>query len=198
MAKAIELFQRYGLRSVSMDDLAGELGASKKTLYQHIENKESLVRLAVHTITDAVARDIDALRSRALNPIDELFALDETSCQTIEQYDHNLEFQLRKYYPEVYQELEERRRKTVFDSISANLKTGIEQGLYREDINVAIVVRLYYSHMTVLTGHVIDPFKNFEVGTVMREILIYHIRGIASAKGLDYLEKKLSQNEQRS
>jgi AcrR family transcriptional regulator len=193
--KAIEMFGKYGLKPVTMDDLASELSVSKKTLYRYVTNKEDLVGRAVRIVFQEVKTKMLAAHEAHENAIDELFHVDDMVCDSVENYNHSLQFQLRKYYPEIFSNLNQQRKELMLGKMKTNINKGIEQGLYRQDLNVEIISLLYYSRMVVLTGEEIDPFKDFDLKEVMREILTYHIRGMASPKGLDYLDMKMKQKK---
>jgi len=192
LRQAAEMFMRYGLKPVTMDDLARELGMSKKTLYQHVSGKEDLVQQTVKALFAEAKGRLDEALARSGNAIDQLFSIDEVVCQNIENYHHGLQFQLRRYYPEVHRWLEEQRQAMITATTHKNIAQGQKEGLYRSDLNVEIITLLYYSRMVVLTGQEIDPFKDYETKAVMREILVYHINGLATDAGRQYLQSKIT------
>ena len=191
--KADEMFRRYGLKPVTMDDLARELVISKKTLYKHFSSKEKLVERTVNAVFERVKKTLLAAREAEGNAIDQLFNIDERICRTVENYDHSLQFQMRRYYPEVFSSLERKRKKLIIETTRHNIRQGKKEGLYRQEVNDEIITLLYYSRMVMLTGEEIDPFRDFDIRMVMREILLYHLRGIATERGLLYLNQKLNE-----
>lgn len=187
------MFRRYGLKPVTMDDLARELVISKKTLYKHFSSKEKLVERTVNAVFERVKKTLLAAREAEGNAIDQLFNIDERICRTVENYDHSLQFQMRRYYPEVFSSLERKRKKLIIETTRHNIRQGKKEGLYRQEVNDEIITLLYYSRMVMLTGEEIDPFRDFDIRMVMREILLYHLRGIATERGLLYLNQKLNE-----
>jgi len=191
IVKAKEMFQRYGLRPVTMDDIAKDLSVSKKTLYKYFANKEELVEKAVDQVFETVSERMQGLLKSSGNAIDMLFAMDEVVCSNIESHDPGLQFQLERYYPELSAKLEERKRGMIYKMMFHNINQGKEEGLFREELNAEVVAFLYYSRARLMTESDMNHFRDMAIPDLMREVLIYHVRGIANAKGLSYLEEKL-------
>ena len=192
LAKAVEMFDRHGLRPVTMDDIAREMSISKKTLYKYYANKEDLVTRAVVQMFQEISGNMTELLEHQGNAIDMLFSMDEVICSTIEKHDPSMQFQLERYYPEVSAMLEGMKKETVFLMMENNIKRGKEEGLYRADLDAQVVTYLYYSRAQLMMEEDMGPFKDRPIEDVMREILVYHIRGVASDKGLAYLEEKMT------
>lgn len=193
IAKAGEMFHRYGLRPVTMDDIAKELSVSKKTLYKYFANKEELVKHSIDTIFKSISTRMLELREAPGNAIDMLFAMDEVICSNIETHDPGMQFQLERYYPELNAKLEEQKREVVYKMMHHNIARGIREGIFRSELNAEVVAFLYYSRARLMTESAMGTFKEMSISELMEEILIYHVRGIANAKGLAYLEEKLHQ-----
>lgn len=189
--KAKELFHRYGLRPVTMDDIAKEMSVSKKTLYKYFSNKEELVSRSVDDIFENIKSEMLTLLNGAGNAIDMLFAMDEVVCTNIERHDHSMQFQLERYYPEVSAYLESKKRELVFKMMRANIERGIQEGLFRQELDKEIVAFLYYSRTRTMTEADLNYLSDRSIPGMMREILVYHIRGISNQKGVAYLEEKL-------
>lgn len=192
LQKAVEMFTKFGLRPITMDDIARELSISKKTLYKHFSNKDELVQKTVEQVFKTNSGQIKKAIELDGNAIDQLFHIDDAVCGAVESYDHSLQFQLQRYHPEVARWLEKQREQVITQTTRSNIIKGQKEGLYRLNINAEIITLLYFHRTVLLTGHEMDPFKDFNLREVMREILIYHIRGIASTSGLEYLEDKLN------
>ncbi len=191
LSKSTEMFNRYGLRPVTMDDIARELSISKKTLYKYFSNKEELVTKAVVQMFEGIRSNMSRLLDLKGNAIDMLFAMDEVICTSIEKHDPSMQFQLDRYYPEVSAMLETLKKEQVFTMMTENIRRGKEEGLYRAELDAEVVTFLYYSRAQLMMEEDMGPFKDRPIEEVMREILIYHVRGIANARGLTYLEEKL-------
>jgi len=196
LTRSVSLFNRYGLRPVTMDDIAKDMSISKKTLYKYFANKEELVRKGVDesftSITNLLLGLIDFKNG---NAIDMLFAMDAQICNSIEEHDPSIQFQLERYYPEVNASLEKRKRDVIYLLVGENIHRGKEEGIYRLELNTEIVSFLYYSRARLMLRE--ESFleqSKWCIQEIMREILIYHIRGVASAEGIKYLEYKLKNN----
>lgn len=193
LTRSVTLFNRYGLRPVTMDDIAKDLSISKKTLYKYFANKEELVRKGVNeSFTSISSRMLALLDYKDGNAIDMLFQMDAQVCHSIEEHDPSIQFQLERYYPEVSASLEKRKREIVLRLMTENINRGKKENIYRKELNSEIVSFLYYSRARLMLQE--ESFfeqNKWSIPEIMREILIYHIRGIASAEGVKYLEQKL-------
>ena len=196
LGRSVSLFNRYGLRPVTMDDIAKDLCISKKTLYKYFSNKEELVRKGVDEMFTAITiRMLGLLDFEEGNAIDMLFAMDAQICTSIEEHDPSIQFQLERYYPEVFASLEKRKREVIYRLIDENIKRGKQEKIYRSELDTEIVSFLYYSRARLmLEEDNLFQQNSLSVKAVMREILIYHLRGIASPEGIKYLEYKLKTN----
>jgi len=193
LTRSVSLFNRYGLRPVTMDDIAKDMSISKKTLYKYFENKEELVSKGVDESFNSISKHmLNLIDFKDGNAIDMLFAMDAQICLSIEEHDPSIQFQLERYYPEVFAALEKRKRDVIFRLMGENIKRGKDEGIYRAELNTEIVSFLYYSRARLMLQE--ESFleqSKWPFQEIMREILIYHIRGIASAEGVAYLETKL-------
>jgi AcrR family transcriptional regulator len=192
LLRVYELYNRYGIKSVTMDDVARELGISKKTLYECIEDKSELVKHVMEMVYRYHGSKLNEIASQSLNAIEELFEVNRYMSQMIKEQNPSLIYDLHKYYPELYKALMEEQRRRMQDAIRQNLVKGIGEGLYRKEMNVNIIARL---HMTRMESHSQEDQSQINDGgarEVMREIFIYHLHGIANEKGIKILNEKLN------
>ena len=188
--ESTQLFLKFGLRSVTMDDLAREMGLSKKTLYNYVANKAELVDQGMRVMFNTVTEHMGTLAKQSNNAIDELFTIDEYFDEMMREQHPAMIFQLKKYYPKTFIWLEGNKIKFVIDTTIQNLTRGIEQGLYLPDINKEYLAYIYLAHTLVMENETI-PKEVCESASFHREHLLYHLRGITSDKGLEYLKQKL-------
>ncbi len=186
--KITELFLKYGVKSFSMDDIAKELGISKKTLYVHFRDKKDVVlKSVIHSVQDQQCKMANIIKENSFNAIDVLFYVSKQLVESLKNMNPNINFDLQKYYPEACSIMNEHRKKHIYGKIILNMEQGIKEGLYRDDLNKEIIAKLYEEQVANITSLVIrDSFDE-----ILKTAFIYHIRGIASQKGLDYLEMKL-------
>jgi AcrR family transcriptional regulator len=188
---ALAMYLRFGIKSVTMDDVASELGMSKKTIYRFFENKAELVDRVVKHLFGSVVRQLEETSAKHENAIDELFAMDQVVGEAIKKNHPAIMFQLRKYYPDSFAFIMEARRNMILSMTRNNLQKGIQSGLFRGDMDVEIIAQLYYSRVLLIgdENHFLD--EDCPVEAFNRENLVYHIRGIASESGIAYLTQKL-------
>jgi len=191
LQKVAELYQKFGIKSVTMDDVARELGISKKTLYQHVENKYDLVsKVLEFTLQD---RDctIQKIIDKKLNAVEELLEVGIHIVKTIKEYNPSTEYDLKKYYPELYKNLYDYRTKKMYDSILMNIQNGKKEGLFREDMDDEIIAKIQMSRFSNMkSDEFFNPDQVLQPKNIL-ELFIYHIRGIANKKGLEILEQTL-------
>jgi len=189
--KAIQMFERIGIRSVSMDDLAQELHMSKKTIYQYFKNKEELVvaMLNGHLNRDLVGYEC-ICKQENLNAIDILLRVSQEVCLHINQTNHKHMFELKKYYPEQFLHFWNAKRQTIHDNIKENIEQGIAQKLYRDDLNIELITNLYVRRLEDFSIANEEMFKEFNIEEVFKTMFESHIRGISNTNGIAYFEKK--------
>lgn len=189
---ALRLYLKYGVKSVTMDDVAKNLGVSKKTLYQYVSNKVELIDKCLIFYFEQHMQDIDMIIKTTSNPIDELLSIDKNVCQEANKRNPSLFFEIQKYYPAIYKKLMQLNGKYVYQTLLKNLELGIQMGLYRDDMDVEIIARLYVSRIDNLIDTDLFPHDKFDFKELVDQNFKYHLRGIVSRKGLDYLEEMMN------
>lgn len=192
--EARELFMRYGLKSVSMDDIASKLGMSKKTIYQHFADKDTLVEEVVKGIIANNQKTCDADRSRSENAIHEIFMAVEMMTQLFHSMNPSLLYDMHKYYPSSYKIFQTHKNEYLYSIIKENIKKGIHEGLYRENLDVELMAR--YRVETIVMPF--NPEFHSKVKTnlvkIAEEIAIHFLFGVVSQKGytltLTYIKDK--------
>ena len=187
--KSSELFLEYGFKSVTMDYIASEMGVSKKTIYEYFNNKAHLVEEVARFITDEIQQEIDSIMQADFNPIEELFEIKRCVLKRLKDEKASPQFQMQKYYPDIFHRLRESQVCKMDECCSINLKRGIEKGFYRKDLNEVFITRLYISGMLNLKNE--ELFKNTDLSPkqLYEEFLAYHLRSIVTPKGLKILKQ---------
>jgi TetR/AcrR family transcriptional regulator, cholesterol catabolism regulator len=191
MLKVRELYMKYGIKSITMDEVAAELGMSKKTLYQHVADKEDLVDKFVDYEIELRQKQICECFKIGYNAIEELFEISLFMNKLMREQNPATEHDLKKYYPEQYQKIVKVRREGMYSYILLNLKKGKNEGLYRNDMDDEVIAKLYLSRsesMPVSTLYTVEEFTSIKIFV---ELLTYHIRGIATQSGVEELEKNI-------
>lgn len=193
LEKVGELYNKYGIKSVTMDDVARELGISKKTLYLYVENKVELVSKVLDYVMQKNNCDMKKLHEKNLNAIEELLQVGMHIINTTKDYNPSTEYDLKKYYPDLYQKLHQIRKEKMYDAILKNIRKGKTEGLFRDDLNDEIIAKMQTSRfLNMGTDEVINPEDMFKPKYIL-ELFIYHIRGIANENGIQMLDKTLDQ-----
>jgi AcrR family transcriptional regulator len=188
---ALDLFLQAGVKSINMDDVSTHLGISKKTLYKVVSNKADLVKQAFTLHQSSFISMIEAIKAKNTNPIDEIFEIDQQLCVILKNRPPHLISNIRKYYPEVWNILDAIRKENIFECVYLNIQQGIEQGYYRKTINGNILAKLMINTVEAIVDDELFPLTEYNFKNILQENRIYHIRGIATEKGINYLENKL-------
>lgn len=190
LAKAEEVFLNCGIKSVTMDDFAGKMSMSKKTLYQLVSDKNDLVKKTMKHHIENEKKAVEEIRKNNENAIDEIFAIGRHVLVHISKMNPSAMYDLQKYHPEGWKMFVDYKNTFIYSCILDNLEKGIKQGIYRDDFNPDIVARIYAARTELVVSQDVFPFPKYSVMDVYAEYLKYHVRAIASEKGLKYLEKQ--------
>jgi AcrR family transcriptional regulator len=191
--KVRELYTKYGIKSITMDDIALELGISKKTLYQFVTDKDDLVGKFIDFEIELRQEKIFKCFRIGFNAIEELFEISLFMNKMIRDQNPATEHDLRKYYPHHYLKIVKSRRERMYNYILLNLEKGKKEGLYREDLNEEIIAKLYLSRSENAHYNELFTVEEFTSIKLFTELLNYHVRGIATEKGIGVLEKKMKE-----
>ncbi len=192
--KVIHLFMQYGIKSMTMDEVARQLGISKKTLYQFVDNKKDLVKKMMEFHINGEQCSLEATFSKCDNAIDEIMEMTKEVSTQMKEMHPSVLFDMRKYHPEAFQILVKHKDEFVRKSIHTNLENGMNEGFYRTNMNATIVTELYLSMMSSIMNPENTPAKDIIAHEIHGEMMRYHIRGIASSKGREYLKQKFNQD----
>jgi len=190
LEKVRELFFKYGVRSVSIDDICRELGISKKKLYEFVSSKHELVAKLLELERQNFEVIFEQYNFEGVNAIDILLTVSKEIGEHFRDVSPSMTFDLKKYYPEVYHHHVEERIEFIFKKIQVNLTKGISQGVYRTDLSVELISRLYIRRLMDLHNPEFFPAEKFSFRTLYDVMIDNFIRGIATETGLAYYEAK--------
>lgn len=191
LEKSGQVFMRFGIKSVTMDDVASKLGISKKTLYQFVSNKDELVYKCIQVLSDRDQKVIDGICAMDLNAIDQNFEISKFLVSMMREMHPSIHFDLHKYHPEAWSKLQSIKQENIHRCTMENIEKGMAEGLYRDDLNVQVISKIYLSRFDVIFDGELFPFPEFSFTDVIWELFRYHIRGIANENGVKYLQKKV-------
>ncbi|MFW5886156.1 MAG: TetR/AcrR family transcriptional regulator [Bacteroidota bacterium] len=189
--KVCELYKKFGIKSVTMDDVARELGISKKTLYTHFVDKASLVKVVIEYDKEKLAREYSAIFQKGLNAIEEMFEVNQFVMNIIRQYSPTIEYDLKKYYPAIQQNMQEKKLDNMYNTMLGNLKKGKKEGLYRKKLDEELIAKIYVTRIESMAQNHCFNYQELDIKKMLVEMLEYHIRGIASEEGNKVLEDNL-------
>ena len=185
------LYDRYGIRSVTMDDVVHELGISKKTLYQYFADKTELVSAVMDRVYEIRKKEMDEALKDKKNAIEEMMTYYGLQLKMIKDYKPTLIYDLKKYYPAIYEKVTTRKRKNIYDSVLNNLKRGKSEGLYRSELDEEIIARLNLMRVEATMSSGIFTLEEITSAAFFREVFTYHMYGIVNNKGRQLLDKNI-------
>ncbi|NNC70308.1 MAG: TetR/AcrR family transcriptional regulator [Flavobacteriaceae bacterium] len=193
--KAGDMFLTLGFKSVTMDDIAHEMGISKKTIYTHFKNKTALVESVTFTLFDTICEGIDRICDGSNNPIQELYDIKMFVMNHLKNEKASPQHQLKKYYPQIHEVLRIKQFDKMHESVQESLQKGIETELFRSNIDVGFISRMYFNGMTGIKDETIFPRTDFTSEYLMESYLEYHLRAIVTNKGLEILNQFINVNQ---
>lgn len=193
-----QLLMKYGLRNISMDDIARELGISKKTLYQWFSSKEDMIDAVIDYITTNITQNHceDKENVTDENAIDTILRVMNNIGKIGKQINPIFFWELNKYYPVQAKKLNDFRVKHIHEKIVENLNRGINEGIYRNNINIDVVSYMYVNlieHFHELINN--EKLQKYPIDVILKEIYMFHLHAIVNAKGREYLIKKINSLE---
>lgn len=195
-----KLYLKFGIKSVTMDDVAHEFGISKKTLYQYFNDKADLVNQVVNYYIENPLFDLN--KAEEGNAIDHYFCLREHISKILKYFNNSIEFDLKKFYPQLYKKVHKMKRERIFDSTVLNIKEGIKSGHFREDLDAELIAKLQVGRLLYTLNPENEVFSDVEVSTIelFDKVTEYHMYAICNKKGIEYFKKQLNkvQNENKN
>ena len=189
IAKAREQFFRYGVKSVTMDDIARELGISKKTIYQHFEDKDAIVHQLMMAEMANDKCEWDELDGSSNNVIEKIVKSMDIIRQAFAEINPSAFFDIKKYHPKTWQLFQDHKQNFVMDSIRKELLQGIKEGFFRHDIKVEILVRMRMEQIEIGFDPQLFPPNKFSLIEVELTMLDHFIRGILTPSGLEVYQE---------
>ena len=177
------LFMQFGLRSVSMDDIATGLGISKKTIYQFYQDKDALVEDVIASIIEHNQFCCQKDREGSMNAIHEIFLAMDFMMEIFKSMNPSLVFDMQKYYPGAFLKFSEHKNNYLQGMIKANILRGIEEELYREDLQVEILSRFRVESMMLPFNPDFQSKVKFNLAVIEEELILHFLFGMVSLKG---------------
>jgi AcrR family transcriptional regulator len=186
------LYLKYGIRSVTMDDVASEFGISKKTLYQYFNDKADLISQVI----DYYIEQADfAINNRSqTNAIDRFFELRSHVLHMLKFIHNNIEYDLKKLYPDIYRKVHKLKRERIFNSTIQNVTEGIASGLYRADLDIVFIAKLQVGRMLLILNPEHEIFTETELANIdlFDKVIENYMYSICTEKGIKYYKEQLN------
>lgn len=196
LTMATDMFLNYGFKSVTMDDLANKMGISKKTIYTHFENKTKLVEESTMNLFNVIGEGINEIISVQKNPIEELYEIKKFVMLHLKDEKSSPQYQLQKYYPKIFNSFRVKEYDVMCDCVVDNINRGLELKIYRDNINIDFVSRIYYSGAIAIKDNSLFPNTEFKMPVLEDYFLEYHLRGIVTPKGRKILNSIINSNQE--
>lgn len=180
-----------------MDEIAKDLGMSKKTLYTYFTTKNRLVEATAMYVFQNIADGIKEIRQHKKDPIEEMYSIKVFASDHLKDEKSSPQFQLKKYYPKLYTTITSMQQQLIEDLLKANLQRGIDRGLYRKDLPVAFTSRFYFVGVLGIKDRDLFPESEFSMSDLVEKHLEYHLRAIVTENGEQILKKILNNNSKK-
>ncbi len=191
LSETLQLFLKFGIKSLTMDDIAKKLCISKKTLYAHVKDKEDLLENAVILFSKAEQHQIEEICGRGLNAIDESLEIKRWVLDMLQNIHPSVAYDMEKFHPRVHQKMLASRQAIIYKCVFENIVKGQKDGLYRKEINPDVLAKLYVGRMEAMFDQDLFPSKEYNVSDIYMEWFSYHIHGMATVKGIELLNKNI-------
>jgi TetR/AcrR family transcriptional regulator, cholesterol catabolism regulator len=189
----IDLFYEFGIKNLNMDDISRQLKISKKTLYQYAKSKEDLIEKLFYYDDLKWEQKISEIKIGNLNAIDVLIQVSIVVSEQMGRFDPKLKFEMKKYYETVFHKFMQQKQAHIFEQISSNIKKGIAEGLYRDNLNIELVAGLYVRNLVDMHNKDYCFVENITFDQVFEAMFENHIRAISTVEGIAYFEKRKSE-----
>lgn len=187
-----ELYFKFGIKSVTMDDVASELGLSKKTLYQYFKDKADLISQVIEYYSKNPQYCLNSVGHG--NAIDGYFALRSRIIYILKYFHNTIEYDLKKLYPKLYRKVHKMKRERIFSNTVENLKAGMSEGLYRDDLDVEVIAKLQVGRMLLTLNPENEIFTERETSGIelFDKVIEYHMHAVCTEKGIKYFKQQFN------
>ena len=196
LSEAEQLFWKYGVRSVTMEDIARGIGISKKTIYQHFNDKEAILYQVIQAKMEDKLTDIECATVKTDNPIEGLLMILESMQKEKDQVSPNLLIDIKRYYPKAFALFRQHMDQHLMTSVLENIQNGIAQGLYRDDINPMILARMRVEQIELAFNNDFFPTNQYAMHDIQAELIHHFVRGMLTEKGFITYNQFLNRQEQ--
>jgi len=185
-----ELSLKIGIRNLTLDSICQNLGITKDDLKEYVSNEAELVKKVLEFERESFKSIFDEYNFEDVNAIDILLIVSQEMNNRFRDLTPSITLDLKTLYPDIYQHHIEQRIEFIFGKIKINIEKGIRQGMYRQDLSIELLARLYISRLIDLHNPVFFPPDKFSFPVLFEVMFENFIRGIANDEGLEYFKKR--------
>lgn len=185
-----ELALKYGIKDISLAQITQKLNISPVKMQKYFKNESDLVKKVLEFERDSFKTIFDEYNFTDVNAIDILLTVSKEIATRFTSITPSISVELKKYYPEIYQRHFELRIEFIFEKIKINIEKGIRQGMYRDDLSIELIARLYISRLIDLHNPAFFPPDKFSFATLFEVMFENFIRGICNLEGIKYYKKQ--------
>ena len=182
-----EILFQYGLKGVTMDDLARQLGKSKKTFYKFYSSKEDLIKEVVLYRLSEDMNSVQQIMASKVNAIEQLLMTSKALRVYLKRVKPSIAYELKKYYPQLWSIIESFQKDFIFNMIKENLQQGKAEDFYRKDLEIDMLALLYLGHFESISSALQAESIQLDMGEFHKNMVDYHLRGICNDKGREFL-----------
>ena len=189
LTQSAEMFIRSGIKAITMDDISRETGVSKRTIYENFKDKDDLLLACLNYMDEAHKIKTEEILKESNNTIDMVFGLLKDGITILKTVNPLFFTDLKKYHYGVWKKTYSINYKKHLSQTFTLLKKGVSEGLLRNNIDIEVVAILLHEQLRILSDENIFPSDKFSKLVVFENIIINFIRGIATKKGLEIIDK---------
>ncbi len=197
LIKAADLFCRYGIRTITMDEIASQLGISKKTIYQFFTDKDDMVSAVIEQEIERNELECSNFRDTATDAVHQIFLALESLEEMLKYTNPLMLYDLEKHHPASFVKLREYKYRFLHQIIIENLQWGIGAGLYRPDIDKDIVAKARIETAFLVFNPDVFPHSRYRISEVNFELAMLFLHGIVTNKGKLLIEKYTAERNQK-
>jgi AcrR family transcriptional regulator len=186
---AEELFFKYGIKSITMDDIAKHLAISKKTIYQYFSDKNELVETLMTVKLKEDECEFKQIQQDADNMVVEVFNMMKHMGVMFSKVNPNIFYDLQKYHPNAWKQFKNFKQDTMAKMVESSLERGMREGLVRPDLNAKILSRLRIEEVEMGFNSEIFPPDKFKMLEVQITMIDHFLYGICTLKGHKLINK---------
>jgi len=188
ITEATQQFLQYGIRNVTMADIALSLGISKRTIYELFKDKTELIQTCIEHLIKEQDEHTRVILEGSENVVEAIFAFMQLGIEALDAVNPAFLKDLKKYYPSIWNKMHSTHTEKGNELSRHLLENGIQEGIFRKEINVSIIVKLFYAQMNLIAGENLFSRNEYDLTDIFKNVVINYIRGISTNKGINLID----------